>query len=124
MGGLMVNASLDTFRADFFRVLAHPLRIKILRLLRNGEKSVSQLQVELGAESSRVSQHLQALRASYLLSSRRQGTSVFYAIRDPEIFVVLDGAKTIFERSVSDSKGVLELLDEEEQKLAGSAGRE
>jgi len=117
----MVNASLDNFRADFFRVLAHPLRIRILRLLRSGEKSVSQLQAELGTESSRVSQHLQALRANYLLSSRRQGTAVFYAIRDPEIFVILDGAKNIFERSVSDSRGTLELLDEEEQKLARSA---
>ena len=119
-GELMVNASLDNFRADFFRVLAHPLRIRILRLLRSGEKSVSQLQTELGTESSRVSQHLQALRANYLLSSRRQGTAVFYAIRDPEIFVILDAARNIFERSVSDSRGTLELLDEEEQKLARS----
>lgn len=120
----MVDASLDTFRADFLRVLGHPLRIRILRLLRSGEKSVSQLQVELGTESSRVSQHLQALRANYLLSSRREGTSVFYAIRDPEIFVILDGAKRIFERSVSDSRGALELLDEEEQRLARATGQE
>jgi ArsR family transcriptional regulator len=122
-GGVM-DSSLDTFRADFFRVLAHPLRIKILRLLRNGEKSVSRLQAELNTDSSRVSQHLQALRSSHLLTSRREGTSVFYAIRDQEIFVILDGAKRIFERSVSDSRGALELLDEEEQRLAKSPGEE
>ena len=59
-------------KSDFFRVLGHPARIKILELLRDGERSVSELQAALALDSGGTSQHLAALKRSGLLESRRE----------------------------------------------------
>ena len=63
-------------KAEFFRVLGHPARVRILELLREGEHSVGELQVALGLDSSGTSQHLGVLRRQGILESRREGTSV------------------------------------------------
>lgn len=113
----MSNTPLDKFRAEFFRTLANPVRIKILRLLRSGEKSVSELQAELGVESSNVSQQLAVLRKSNLVMARREGAKVIYTIKDPKIFDVLNDAREIFDRHLVDSRAVLSKLEEEEARL-------
>ena len=88
---------LRAFKAELFKALAHPSRIKILDLLRNGPQTVSELQAQLGIEPSSVSQQLATLRSTHLVDGRREGTSVYYSVRDPEIFTVLDAARTIFD---------------------------
>jgi ArsR family transcriptional regulator len=88
---------LRAFKAELFKALAHPSRIKILDLLRSGSQTVSELQVQLGIEPSLVSQQLATLRSTHLVEGRREGTSVSYSVRDPEIFTVLDAARTIFD---------------------------
>src|SRR5918996_5005407 len=71
-------------KAQFFRVLGHPVRIRILELLTaRGEMNVGELQAELNLDSSGTSQHLAALRQLGVLDSRRAGTNVHYRIRDP-----------------------------------------
>jgi DNA-binding transcriptional ArsR family regulator len=82
-------------KGGFFRILGHPVRVRILELLREGERSVRELQVELGLVSSGTSQHLGALRRLGLLESRREGTSVFYSVRDPRTFQLLEVARQI-----------------------------
>src|ERR1700757_2576172 len=72
-------------KARLFRVLGHPARIRILELLSDGERAVGDLQTELGLPSSGTSQHLAALRQHGLLDSRRDGTSVYYRLRDPRV---------------------------------------
>ena len=111
---------LDQFRAEFFKVLAHPVRIKILRLLRPGEKSVTELQETLGLESSAVSQQLAILRAKNLVVARKDGTKALYAVKDPQIFQLLDAAKEIFDRHLIDSRAVLDELEQEEKALSES----
>jgi ArsR family transcriptional regulator len=115
---------LDQFRAEFFKALAHPVRIKILRLLRPGEKSVTELQETLGLESSAVSQQLAILRAKNLVVARKDGTKALYAVKDPQIFQLLDAAKEIFDRHLIDSRAVLDELEQEEKALSesGSGG--
>jgi ArsR family transcriptional regulator len=88
---------LRAFKAELFKALAHPSRIKILDLLRHESHTVSELQAELGIEPSSVSQQLALLRAKHLVDGRREGTSVYYSVRDPAIFTVLDAARTIFD---------------------------
>ena len=109
--------TLDNFRAEFFRALAHPMRIRILRLLRSGEKSVSELQAELGVESSNVSQQLAVLRHRNLVKARRESAKVLYTVKDPKIFDVLNDAREIFDRHLVDSRAVLSKLEEEEKRL-------
>ena len=72
-------------KANLFRVLGHPARVRILELLREGERSVGALQAELGLDSGGTSQHLAALRRIGLVVSRREGTSVYYRVDDRAI---------------------------------------
>src|SRR5712691_4486988 len=93
-------AQLQSFKAELFKALSHPSRIRILELLRGGEKAVSQLQLELGAEGSTVSQQLAILRMKNLVDTRRAGTVIYYRLRDPQINDLLDAARRIFEAHV------------------------
>lgn len=106
--------SLRIFKADFFKALSHPARIKILELLRGGELSVTELQEQLGIESSSVSQNLSVLRHKRIVDSRKVGTTVFYWVRDPSIFDLLDVARRIFNNQLLDARSTLEQLEEEE----------
>lgn len=106
--------SLRIFKADFFKALSHPARIKILELLRGGELSVTELQEQLGIESSSVSQNLSVLRHKRIVDSRKVGTTVFYWVRDPAIFDLLDVARRIFNNQLLDARSTLEQLEEEE----------
>jgi ArsR family transcriptional regulator len=94
-------------KAEFFRVLGHPVRVRILELLRDGERTVGDLQLQLQMDSSGTSQHLGALRKQGILDSRRDGTSVYYSVRDPRIFQLLEVARQILNTSLSQSQAVL-----------------
>src|SRR5258708_39290401 len=94
-------------KANLFRVLGHPARVRILELLRDGERSVGQLQVELGLDSGGTSQHLTALRRIGLVESRREGTSVYYRVDDPQVFELLAAGQAIAERKRPEQPAVL-----------------
>lgn len=97
-------------KADFFRTLGHPARVRILELLRDGERSVSALQAELGLDSGGTSQQLAALRRIGLVEGRRAGTSVFYRVTDDEVFRLLEQAQQILGRGVEAQRARLEEL--------------
>jgi ArsR family transcriptional regulator len=94
-------------KAQLFRALGHPLRIRILEVLSDGERTVGDLQAELELDSSGTSQHLAALRRQGVLDSRRVGTSVYYRIRDPRVSQLLAVAKQILTSALSDSHALL-----------------
>ena len=87
-------------KADFFRTLGHPARVRILELLRDGERSVGALQAELDLDSGGTSQQLAALRRIGLVEGRRAGTSVFYRVTDDAVFELLENARQILDRVV------------------------
>jgi DNA-binding transcriptional ArsR family regulator len=99
-------------KADFFRILGHPVRVRILELLRDGERTVGDLQGQLGLDSSGTSQHLGALRRQGLLESRREGTSVYYRVRDPRLFQLLEVARQILTANLADTQTLLNGLRE------------
>lgn len=102
-------------KAEFFRVLGHPVRVRILELLRDGEQSVGTLQASLGIDSSGTSQHLGALRRLGVLESRRDGTSVFYRVKDPRTFKLLEVARQILTAHYEDAQVLLGQLGETEE---------
>jgi DNA-binding transcriptional ArsR family regulator len=106
-------------KAQLFRVLGHPVRIRILELLSDGERTVGDLQAELSLDSSGTSQHLAALRQQGVLESRRAGTSVYYGIRDPRVSQLLTVAKQILTSALSDSHTLLSELEAEPSRRAG-----
>jgi len=69
-----------------FRTLGEPFRLRILQLLEQGEKTVTDLVEQLDGNQSNVSKHLSILHDAGLVSRRREGTSIFYAISDPMVF--------------------------------------
>jgi ArsR family transcriptional regulator len=108
-------------KAQLFRVLGHPVRIRMLELLSDGERTVGDLQAELNLDSSSTSQHLAALRQQGVLDSRRAGTSVYYRIRDPRVTQLLAVAKQILTSALSDSHALLR--DLADQPAAGPQRR-
>ncbi len=96
------------FKAEFFKALAHPIRIHILDALREGEQNVNQLKDILEIEAPNVSQQLAILRGKNLVNTRKEGNSVYYSIRDPAIFELLDISKTIFNNHLIDLQAILE----------------
>ena len=101
---------LSQFKAEFFKALAHPLRIKILDALRAGEYGVNELCARLGAEQSNLSQQLAVLRSRNIVSARKNSNNVFYSVRDPAIFRLLDVAKEIFNNHLIDLTDLLAQL--------------
>ena len=82
----------DTLRplVDTLKALAHPVRLRILALLRNGELCVCDLAATVDMGESNVSHHLRVLRANGLVRAQRSGKMVFYAPDDAHIRVLLD----------------------------------
>lgn len=94
-------ATLQEFKAELFKAMANPIRIRILEVLRaEGELSVGEIQTRLGLEPSNVSQHLTILRKQGLIASTRIGTSLRYAIAAPGLPDLLDAARAIFENQL------------------------
>lgn len=104
---------LRQFKAEFFKALAHPMRIRILELLRQGPRSVGQLQEAIGAPASSISQQLAVLRGRNIVTTERRGTTVIYTVRDAELFGLLDAARRIFNGNLTDTIDMLRLVDSE-----------
>jgi ArsR family transcriptional regulator len=107
---------LQAFKAAFFRALAHPVRIRILEVLVTSERSVQELQAAVGAEQPVVSQQLAVLRASNIVSGRKEGVSVRYAVRDPLIGKLLDTARQIFNNHLVGTQDLLRQLQHERRR--------
>ena len=101
---------ISQFKAEFFKALAHPLRIRILDELRKGEVSVNDLRSRLNVEQSNLSQQLAVLRTRNILAARKNGQNVYYSVRDPQLFDLLDVAKKIFNNHLIDVKDLLSQL--------------
>jgi ArsR family transcriptional regulator len=99
-------------KAEFFKTLGHPVRIRVLEVLREGERSVSELIPEVEVEPSHLSQQLAILRRANLVRSHKVGSSVIYSVTEPQIFELLEVAKSILTSSLSETKELLEELEE------------
>src|SRR5690606_14771567 len=109
----MMNLELQKFKADFFKALAHPLRIRILELLAEGEKNVNELQTLIGSEGSAVSQQLSILRSKNIVFSKKDGNRVLYSLRDPMIIDLLDIARQIFNNHLIETISMLDKFNDD-----------
>jgi DNA-binding transcriptional ArsR family regulator len=98
-------------KANLFRVLGHPARVRILELLREDELSVGALQAALELDSGGTSQHLAALRRIGLVESRREGTSVYYSVVDEHVFDLLEAGRAIITRQLAEQQTILQDLE-------------
>jgi DNA-binding transcriptional ArsR family regulator len=114
--GPRASVDLQAFKAEFFKALAHPLRIRILEILRHGDRSVYELQSALGLDQSTVSQHLAVLRAKHVVVARKEGTTVRYACRDALVGDLLDVARRIFNNQLAGHQTMLRALRRETRR--------
>ena len=111
-----MNQDLRRFKAEIFQALAHPTRIAIVELLRNGEMSAGQLIEQLGLEQANASQHFTVLRNKQIVVNRKEGNQVFYSLRDPALVQVLDILKGYFYSQLSQTMSMLKEMDQGTEK--------
>ncbi|GAX89847.1 ArsR/SmtB family transcription factor [Effusibacillus lacus] len=107
-----MNLDVQQFKADFFKALGHPLRIRILELLSEGDKNVNELQTLIGSEGSAVSQQLAILRNKNIVYGTKEGNKVTYSLRDPMIKELLSVARQIFNNHLIDTISMLDKFNE------------
>jgi len=96
-------------KAEFFRTLGHPARIRVLELLAEGDKPVHELRSVISIESSNLSQQLSVLRMAGLVVQRREGNEVIYSLALGEVRDLLQAARHILETKHTSGS---ELVDE------------
>jgi len=102
---------LRRFKAEIFKVLAHPTRIQIIETLREGELSVGAILNHLHVEPANLSQHLSILRHNHLVVTRKEGNQVLYSLRDPLLIKVLDAMRKYFQHHFEDSIEMLRRME-------------
>ena len=89
-------------KAEIFKALAHPTRLRILELLMGGERCVCEIYAALGQEQPNVSKHLNLMRRAGILHCRKEGVRILYSIKNPEVLEILRHTDTILEREVEE----------------------
>jgi DNA-binding transcriptional ArsR family regulator len=111
-----IAGELQMFKAQFFRALAHPTRIRMLEILVRGGRTVQELRDDLELDQPIVSQQLAVLRHQGIVSAQKQGLSVRYTLRDPLVGSLLDVARRIFYNRLDTSTGLLRELRRESRR--------
>lgn len=106
------SVPLSETKAELFKALGHPARIRCLEVLASGERSVGELQPLVGIELSHLSQQLGVLRRAGLVSSRKSGSSVYYAIKDPELVELMVVARRLLLGSLQETHALIAGLEE------------
>lgn len=90
-----MSTPLYQLKAEFFKTLGHPVRIRVLELLSEREHSVAEMLAEVGIEPSHLSQQLAVLRRANLVVTRKEGSNVHYSLTSPHVAELLRVARTI-----------------------------
>jgi len=108
------SPQLQNLKAEFFRALAHPIRIRLLEVLvARGATSVQDLQRALGIDQPIVSQQLARLRASGIVAAKKDGSAMRYAVTDPLLKNLLQVARQILNRRLVNVRTLLRELDQD-----------
>ena len=111
-----MTTPLHQLKAEFFKTLSHPARIRVLELLSEREQAVAELLPQIGIEPAHLSQQLAVLRRAGLVSTRRDGSSVIYSLTSPQVADLLAVARGILTNLLSDQVGLLEDLQAEDRR--------
>src|SRR5947209_8832754 len=107
--GGRVSRPLYQLKAEFFKTLGHPARIRVLELLSEREHAVGEMLPEVGIEPANLSQQLAVLRRVGLVTTRKEGSNVYYSLTSPRVAELLAVARVILTGVLS---GQVELLED------------
>ncbi|MEU5097882.1 metalloregulator ArsR/SmtB family transcription factor [Streptomyces sp. NPDC020996] len=102
-----MTAPLYQLKAEFFKTLGHPARIRVLELLSEREHAVAEMLPEVGIEPAHLSQQLAVLRRANLVRTRKEGSTVYYSLTSPEVAELLGVARTILSGVLADQAELL-----------------
>jgi len=94
-GDYTMSTPLYQLKAEFFKTLGHPARIRVLELLSEREHAVAEMLPEVGIEAAHLSQQLAVLRRANLVVTRKEGSTVYYSLTSPDIAELLRVARSI-----------------------------
>lgn len=109
---MTANVPLYQAKAELFRTLGHPVRIRVLELLQAGPRPVHELLTQIEVESSNLSQQLAVLRRAGLVTSSRDGAAVLYTLATPDVAQLLLSGRRILASVLADQEGLLAELRE------------
>jgi len=113
-----VSRPLYQLKAEFFKTLGHPARIRVLELLSRREHAVAEMLPEVGIEAANLSQQLAVLRRAGLVITRKEGSNVYYSLTSPQVAELLAVARSILTGVLS---GQIELLEDLRTPVPGPA---
>lgn len=119
-GSGIVSAPLYQLKAEFFKTLGHPARIRVLELLSERDHAVAEMLPEVGIEPAHLSQQLAVLRRAGLVVARKEGSTVIYSLTSPRVADLLAVARAILSGVLS---GQAELLDDLRAAGVAAEGR-
>jgi len=93
--------------AEVCKTFGHAKRLMVISTLRDGERTVSDLAEYTEIDTSNLSQHLHILRDKGLVTTRREGTKIFYSLSHPNIGKALDLMSTFLEQRISESQNMI-----------------
>jgi DNA-binding transcriptional ArsR family regulator len=118
-----MTTPLHQLKAEFFKTLSHPLRIRVLELLSQDEHSVGELLREMGVEPSNLSQQLAVLRRAGLVATRKEGSTVHYSLVSPQVVDLLAVARSILTSVLSEQVDLLTTLESDARTARGNQVR-
>jgi DNA-binding transcriptional ArsR family regulator len=105
-------------KADLFKALAHPGRVRVLELLAEGERTIGELAAGTGMELSHLSQQVTVLRRAGVVDSRRVKNAVLCSLRDPQTAELLAVARRMLTRTLQDDQALLAALSQADDAVA------
>ncbi len=94
-------------KAEVLKALAQPTRLKILELLREGERCICEIVPAINGEQSNISRHISLMQKSHLITTRKDGVKVMVKVKGPEIFEIIDKVGLLLRRELTEQRKVL-----------------
>ena len=98
-------------KSDILKAIAQPTRLKIIELLRKGERCVCEMIPLLNEEQANISKHLSLLRQAGIVDFRKEGVSTYYSVKDKDIFRIIDMAEKIVKKEMLETAKMLKELE-------------
>jgi ArsR family transcriptional regulator len=97
-------------KAEILKALAQPTRLKILELLREGEKCICEIVPAINGEQSNISRHISLMQKSHLVTTRKEGVKVMVKVRDTKVFEILDNVGLLLKKQIVETGKLIHKL--------------
>jgi len=109
-GKIVMEERVLELKAEILKALAQPTRLKILELLRHGERCICEIVPAINGEQSNISRHISLMQRNHLVTTRKDGVKVMVSVKDPEIFKILDRVNAILRHQMNEQRELVSSL--------------